>query len=217
MRLMKFVTKIAGIFCILCGVIELQAQVTINTLDAETYDEAIRVVFPSISMAEGYDFSYFVRVKPSSEPEFSLSFVSTRGQVHLTKSESRNGNLFSYFSNIAKSENVHDANELAGRVGLRNHSLVLPRQRFSKYEREFAEKLMTLATIDTQVTAIRRSPSAEQKSATVLLHGTIYEIEYISSNNEFLSFKVYDHPIASKRFYSSMIPWIKNVLSLFGP
>ncbi len=206
---------IVAILIFLCNSLELIAQVTINTLDTETYDEAVRIVFPANSMAEGYAFSYMIRVKPSSDPEFSLRVVEFGGKVRITKSESLNGNLFTYFSDLAKREDLYDAVKLAERVKLKDDSKLLTQLRFSKIHRAFGERLTALTLVDAR--ASKTQGIGNQQSGSVIIHGTNYEIEYTSERNEFLSFKVYDFPIDARKFHSPMVPWIKQILLLFDP
>lgn len=209
---MKLYTTVISLVFLYACVHTVEAQVVINTLDVETYDEAIKLLFPSNSMSDGNDFGYLIKVIPSSEPEFAVRIVSKNGIIKVTKSESPNGNLFSYFSSLVKSENIDEPALLAKRVKLSSESKIIAKRRFEQLQKKFADKLALLTAIDAQVKDAVNSSTTERKSADVIIHGTTYEIEFISWRNEYIFLKVYDYPLDSVRFRSPMIDWIRDVV-----
>lgn len=203
------------------------AQQIVTTVDKETYQQALDLVFPMKPDENSFDYGYFIRVRPSFDEEYLIKIIANRGKIIFTKYKSLNGNLYSFFSDLVEEEQLETPQELAQKVKLKEETKVLSETQFSRLRKEFAQKIFSIQNKDDLTNNnqdlkdkdnnqdLKDKDKDKNRESTIILDGTVYEVKYTSSDRETSSFWVYDHPIQARTFDSPIPSWIKNVQEVF--
>ena len=207
-------TLCAGV-AILLAAGSLFGQKVIRTIDRNAYEHAIALVFPMSLEGVPHDHGYVIRVKPSFNAEFMIRVWVSGGDVTMTHSESANGNLYYFFSDIVERTDIEDPTILAQKVKVKRETKVFPRGRFLPLERQLAASLASTVINDTRKNPHGGKIIKDRGSAVVILDGTVYELQIVSAQDEIISFRTYDYPLEAKAFDSPIVSWIKSVKELF--
>jgi len=191
----------------------VQAQTIERSLDSDEYQKAIDILFPldGGEVPAFADYKIVLRVRPTFEAEYSISFAARGDSVHVTLREAADGNLFYFLSSLVKTTELWRADELSGKVHIRTTSATISRNSFQRYRTAF----------DLQVrrsfadTVSRKSGAKVHQTANserITLDGTNYDVRFMNACMDEIRLSVYDQPLAATTFEHELVNWIKNIV-----
>lgn len=188
-------------------------QQAVPYVDSETYSKALDIVFP-LKFEEAVDYAFLIRVKPAFDAEFLMRVNVESGKVEITRFDSIHGNLNEYFNKLLLGHKIETSEGLAKMVSIRQESRSVGEGDFSILYRNYF-RLFTLALNQAKDESKRLSKAEKNELPTTLIHGTQYDIVYLSPSRQRISHWVYDHRLSAKTFTSPLTPWVKEVYALY--
>jgi chromosomal replication initiation ATPase DnaA len=159
-----------------------------------------------------YDHAFYVRIRPSGEPEYSIRIIATDDLVRIAKKRSVQGNLFSFFSQIVEKDGEQSMEQLVGAAKFEEQGFHARMSQFRPLRARFEP---TIACVVRQIACATtlKLPKLAADSEWVIIHGTTYEVIYVSGRREKIEFEVYDYPLEAKHFRSPMTYWLEDLVS----
>lgn len=191
----------------------VQAQTIERSLDSDEYQKAIDILFPldGGEVPAFADYKIVLRVRPSFEAEYSISFAARGDSVHVTLREAADGNLFYFLSSLVKTTELLRADELSRRAHIRVTSTTIPRNSFHRYRRAF--DLQVRRILSDSVSGNSRAKLAlRANEARIALDGTNYDVRFVNASMDEIRLSVYDQPLAATKFDHELVKWIKSVV-----
>lgn len=180
-----------------------------QSFQREIYSQFIESVLPLKFKDRKFKHGFIIRVRPSFESEFLLKIEVHDREVEITRVVSESGNLYSFTLSILEEDGNANVNKLTSIVKMRTETKRFRSRDFEAMRKLFKSKLGSLVDQSARYGTIPPS------TATVIIHGTTYQVLYQNSSGEYLTTWAYDYSLEANSFNSPIVDWIKRILKFY--
>jgi hypothetical protein len=140
------------------------------------------------SSIESFEHFFAVRVRPSGESEYLYRIVVADKIVRIVRMESIHGSVDLYLSKLLNEGADKSPERLAAAVKVSEDRLELPLKDFESVQARFRRSAACSVGLACDIRL--NNPGQSLDEEVVIIHGTTYEIRYVSSRRESLQFRI---------------------------